>query len=345
MYFYGGINVYRDVEARASFAQRAKNALDRAEGLYLRVLRAVILVLATLFLIYAAWLAASSLYKISQSPDSIVESVAKVLPDELTDAELPAPTLSEGTFEGSPKTTVANQRFYSNFADRYYALYRMKFEPYRQPQDKQLTRSEFDGAFLNTPARLEAISKGDLSFEDDRADLQTLQTVMTEAAEKPATIERLQRYKSARRVPVKKQVEKTRITYVDGWDSSSTDCANWYTSPIGCRATQPVATPYTESVTSLEFPQGTQSHTQIFKAFQDRFFTLLQSRRESNARTAEQERHGIVVGIAEGHLSLFTALQILGGFLVLMFFFLLIAIERHQRRLAQVTDSESPPKA
>lgn len=88
----------------------------------------------------------------------------------------------------------------------------------------------------------------------DRADLQTLQTVMTEAAEKPATIERLQRYKSARRVPVKKQVEKTRITYVDGWDSSSTDCANWYTSPVGCRATQPVATPYTESVMQSSWP-------------------------------------------------------------------------------------------
>ena len=29
-----------------------------------------------------------------------------------------------------------------------------------------------------------------------------------------------------------------------------------------------------------------------------------------------------------------TTLQILGGFLILMFFFLLIAIERHQRRFA-----------
>jgi hypothetical protein len=41
-----------------------------------------------------------------------------------------------------------------------------------------------------------------------------------------------------------------------------------------------------------------------------------------------------LAGIANGHLSLVTALQIAGGFLVLMFFFLLIAIERHQRRIA-----------
>ena len=36
-----------------------------------------------------------------------------------------------------------------------------------------------------------------------------------------------------------------------------------------------------------------------------------------------------------------TALQVVGAFLALMFFFLLIAIERHQRRMAQRMEGEA----
>ena len=246
---------------------------------------------------------------------------------------MPAPAIASAT-DSKPPSNAAYRRFYSGFADRYYALYRAKFEPYRQAQDKQLTRAEFDGAFVNTPDRLDAIKQGALSFEDDRKDLETLLTVMTDAAGKPATVERLRRYKSARKIPVTRQVERTRVTYQDGWDSSSMACSDWYQTPYGCPVRRPVESTYTQAVTTMEFPKGTQSHTQIFKAFQDRFFTLLQGRRDENAQKAEQERQGILNGIADGHVSLMTALQILGGFLVLMFFFLLIAIERHQRRLA-----------
>jgi type VI protein secretion system component VasF len=68
--------------------------------------------------------------------------------------------------------------------------------------------------------------------------------------------------------------------------------------------------------------------------FQDRFYKLLQKRRDANRAEAENERASIAAGIVDGKLTLWTALQILAGFIVLMFFFLLIAIERHQRRLA-----------
>lgn len=112
-------------------------------------------------------------------------------------------------------------------------------------------------------------------------------------------------------------------------------CSDWYVSPYGCPATRPVEVPYTETVTKLQYPAGTQSHTQIFKAFQDKYFQLLDERRQANATQAQEEREGILAGVAEGQLSLLTALQIVGGFLALMFFFLLIAIERHQRKLAE----------
>lgn len=326
---------------RAPIAHRASAALDRAERVYLRVLRAAILVIATLLLLYAAWLALSSLYKMSRSTESVIEETASVQPDEITDAQAPS-AAKIATKNAEPSVDPATRAFYRDFARRYYNLYRTKFEPYRQADDKQLTLEEFDDSFLNTSERLEAATKGNLNFADDQSDLETMLNVMTEAAATPATSERLARYKAARKVPVKRQVERTRTEYRRGWDSSSTACSDWYETPYGCSVIRPVYTPYTETVTELQFPEGTQSHTQIFRAFQDRYFNLLEERREANAAKAEHERQDILSGFLEGKLSLMTALQVLAGFMILMFFFLLIAIERHQRRIAADLATDGP---
>ena len=320
------------IQEHASFSWRASQALNRAEVFYLRVLRAVILVVATFLLAYAGWLAVASAYKMTRSTDSVKEVPASVSPDELVNAATPSETTAQSS-AAKAGADPAHVKFYSSFGDRYFGLYKASFEPYRQPQDKKLTRSEFDGAFIGTPDRLKAIEAGDIDFASDRKDLESLLAVMAAAAKKPATVERLGRYKSAKKVPVQKSVSRTRTEYVDGWDSNSTSCPDWYYSPYGCSARQAVEIPYTEKVTTMEFPKGTQSHTDIFQAFQDRFFMLLSTRRETNAENAQREREDIISGISDGRLSLWTALQIVGGFLVLMFFFLLIAIERHQRRL------------
>lgn len=325
------VNSYQ--EPRRWSREGTSSILDKAESFYLRVLRAVILIIATCLLVYAGWLAAMSLYKISQSPDSVVEQEAVVAADELTDAEMPAAQVKAEA--AGPRSNAAQATFYASFVDRYYRLYRAKFEPYRQREDKQLTKAEFDGAYLDTADRLKRLQDGSLSFENDKRDLETLLTVMTEAADKPTTIERLNRYKRARKVAVSTKVERTRTVREQGWDAYSTSCAYWYESPVGCSVTRTREIPYTETVTKMQYPEGTQSHIQIFRAFQDRFFNLLEERRTANANEAASKRQSILEGIVEGKLSLFTTLQILGGFLILMFFFLLIAIERHQRKLAQ----------
>lgn len=152
------------------------------------------------------------------------------------------------------------------------------------------------------------------------------------------TRQRLQRYKAARKVRVGRRVQRTRTEYRQGWNRYSMDCPDWYYPPYGCSERRAVQVPYTETVYSMQYPEGTQSHSQIFRAFQDRFFTLLNQRRHDSRLKAEMERNDIVLGNIEGRLSLWDALKILGAFLLLMFFFLLIAIERHQRRIA--TESE-----
>lgn len=319
--------------SRGAIAARAGALLDRAEFFYLRILRAAILIVATVLLIYALWLGISSLYKMSRSPSSVVEVQANVAADELTGARLPAKRSLE---EGSDEAVInpEHKKFYDGFAKRYYALFRSKFEPFRQSDDKRLNLNEFDDSFINTSARLEAIKDGELNFADDVSHLGGLMNVMTEAAQKPEAQKRLGGYRAAKKVPVTRKVQRTRTTYRSGWDTLSSNCPGWYESPIGCPVQRPVQTAYTEQVTTNEFPEGTQSHSDIFRAFQERYFTLLEERRSRNRSKAEAERRTIANGIVAGRTSLVTTLEILGGFLILMFFFLLIAIERHQRWLA-----------
>jgi hypothetical protein len=325
--------MYHEEFERPRFRQRFGSVLDKAESIYLRILRALILIIASLLLAYAGWLAVQSLYKISRSPSSVQEEVAAVAADEITSADMPteAKMASE---DGKAVVNPAHQQFYTNFVKRYYGLFSRRFEPFRQAEDKKLTSEEFDDSFINSAERLDAVTNGQLDFEGDKADLEALLVVMTEAADKPVTQQRLKQYKAAKKVAVSRKVQKTRTTYRSGWDSNSTACQGWFYSPVGCAVTRPVQTPYTETVTTMEFPEGTQSHSQIFRAFQDRYFTLLDERRQANANRAESERQDIIAGNEEGKSALITALQIVGGFLILMFFFLLIAIERHQRKLA-----------
>ena len=324
---------------RPKFSERINTIFDKAEAVYLKILRAATLIIATLLLCYAAWMGVQSLYKMSQSPDSVQVEVAKVAADEITFAEMPVPDGTK-TVDGKAVSNPIHQQYYADVVTRYYTLFKSQFEPFRQAEDKNLTQEEFDDAFLNTSERLDAITHGKFNFEVDKDGLETLLVVMTEAAGKPITQKRLKEYQSAKKVPVPKKVQRTRTTQRRGWDPLSTDCENWYSTPVGCAVTRTVQTPYTETVTTMEFPDGTQSHFQIFRAFQDRYFALLEERRKSSAEQAERERQSIIEGVSEGRFSLLRALQMVGGFLVLMFFFLLIAIERHQRKIA-VTSKRS----
>lgn len=312
---------------------RAKlaGALERVEHAYLVFLRAAILILATALLLTAAYLAITGVWKVLQSPSSVKEEVAAVTADELTDAEAPRRPSNPNSKAGQDSTYL---RYYTNFSRRYHELFASKFEPYRQPSDKKLSRDEFDDVFVNSAARVAGIASGDIDFEDDKSDLEKMLVVMTKAAELPETKQRLAKYKAAKKVRVARKVDRTRTEYRSGWNRYSTSCEDWYYQPYGCPEQRAVSVPYTETVYSMEFPEGTQSHTEVFRAFEDRYTDLLTTRREANRDAAEFERQEIILGNALGADSLWKSLSVVAGFLVLMFFFLLIAIERHQRRIS-----------
>jgi hypothetical protein len=322
---------------RARTRPAISDLFDRVEAIYLRVLRAIVLIIATVLLIYVAYLGVTGLYALSRSPDSVRETVATVAANEIVDAE---ETEVQREATRAPIANAAHQKFFADFVSRYYALFRAKFEPYRQSTDKVLSRDEFDDNFVQSELRLAAVTDGSRSFDQDKVDLEALLATMTAAVAEPKAKSRLQKYKTARKVATKRDVRKTRTEYRSGWNSYSTACEDWYYSPMGCAERRAIQVPYTDTITVMEFPEGTQSHAQIFRAMQDQYFTLLETRRSSNASDAERQRMEIMIGKDLAWSDFGRAIQIFGGFVVLMFFFLLIAIERHQRRISAALPGE-----
>jgi hypothetical protein len=313
--------------------RRAADLFDRMEGVYLRILRGFILIFATLLILYAVGLAAISLYKMSRSTASVVEEVATVGGNDLLPAEGAEIARRDDSGERD-RTDPTHRQFYQQFIRRYHALFRQRFEPFRQRVDRQLALDAFDDTYVNSAGRLTAVTQGRLDFASDRADLEHLLRAMTEASQAQETQRRLQSYRGARQVRVCRDVRRTRTVSRSGWDRYSTSCPDWFYPPYGCPATRSVQQPYTQRVCEMQLPEGTRSHADIFRAYHDRFFALLQQRRQANSEKAASARMAIELGQIEGGMSLTKAAYIFAGFLIVMFFFLLIAIERHQRRLA-----------
>lgn len=324
-----------DQEAvRADWRARSSNALDRIEAVYLKVLRAAVLLVATGLIAFAIWLGISGLVKISRSPDSVVEEKATVSAADLIDAPVVDEPTPQDSASKNPVPSAATRNAYRDRLNRYFDIYRTRFEPFRQAEDKQLSREEFDDQYLNTDDRAMSVAKGELNQSTDLAELDLLIAVVNEAAANAKTVEALSKYKSAKKVPVRKSVERTRTELRQGWDSNSTACEDWYYRPYGCSVTRAVAVPYTEQVNVMEFPKGTRSHAAIFNTYHQRYNELLTQRRAKSAAQADSDRQSIISGKIEGGAALWTAVQVALGFVVLMFFFLLIAIERHQRKQA-----------
>lgn len=338
--------MYVEDSPRQPWRERFGASLERIEAIYLRMLRAVILLMATGLIAIAAWLAISGLYKISRSPDSVETAQASVAANEII--ELPSTLEQPASNPSDPKKIVPSASVREAYAKRrndYFSIYRSQFEAFRQPDDKQLSPGQFDDKYLGTAARAQEVAEGTRGLEADLADLDTLIATMREAANLDETRTRLRNYKAARKVDVRRTVERTRTEYQRGWDSGSTDCAGWYQYPVGCAVMRPVTVPYKETVTAKEFPKGTVSHAALFDAYHTKYLELLDRRRADAEEAAENERSNILSGQIAGGVSLWSALQIFGGFLALMFFFLLIAIERHQRRQAQAIASGAQTRA
>lgn len=310
-----------------SFSSRVSAFFNKAESFYLRALRSVTLVIATLMILYAGWLGLSGIYKISRDVESVVQAEVVVTADDVLAREDEA--LVKDQSEGSAAKADlqgAQKAFYRDYVSKYLKLYKASFEPYRQKTDPVLTSAEFDKRLLSTNERLSLISKGELDFDEDKAVLDDLYKVMSELATSEKTVAKLKKYRVAKKVEVKRTISGTRPVQTCGYYSYYTGCVYYETNYV----------PYKTVVKEMAFPKGTVSHLDLFSSYQANYLQLVDKRKAENAASAEEERNEILADNAEGKINIWTAFQVAAAFLMLMFFFLLIAIERHQRKMTVV---------
>ncbi|WP_016744593.1 hypothetical protein [Rhizorhabdus wittichii] len=304
---------------------------DRLEKVYLGAVRVLALVFATIIVIYAAWLALSGTYKVSKDVELVKEKPAIVSAEDVANVKIPTAEDRAKVEAEKADPLAAERRYYKDFAKRYHGLFKQRFEAYRQPGDEPVPAEAFEKGALGTEARLARIGEGDLDFAKDKTQLEALLKAMTDAAVLPATVERLTKYKGAKKTEVTRQIRSTR---------TETYCAEYYYYIDGCMRYGSREVPVTRSETTLELPKGVVSYIELFGLYHENFLKLLSEREAKSASDAAEERESILADNAAGGIQLMTAVKFIGAFLTVMFLFLLVAVERHQRRIATMLDDK-----
>jgi hypothetical protein len=191
--------------------------------------------------------------------------------------------------------------------------------------DPKTSANDFDARFVDVNGRLESIKQGDLNFTTDKDDLESLLKTLTAAADAKVTKDRLQAYKRAKKSQVSHTVNNMKTErYCSYYGYYIDQCITWDTREV----------PVKRTVTETKLPDGVLSPSALFSAYHNKYIDALVDHRSENAAEADKKRTEIMRDNATGIGRLWTAIKVIGSFVVVMFLFLLIALERHQRKIA-----------
>ena len=349
-----------DLEFKQSWYRRAvtkivsilnyKNWTSQAEISYLSILRYATLMGATLFVIAAVALFSWGLLMQFGSSQSSPEPVV------LTGNDLASAIATTKTIE-SPETDKAlpelhwRETFSTSFQSAFYDLYRKQFEPHIRQGDPKLGKSQFlDAAFPKEFVEaFSALAAVDINAKNVASGLSqrigtndslklTFFDTMNQAANNAAVKRELVAYKSAKKTQICRNVTENRQRNVDGWNSFSTSCRDWYEYPYGCPATRQVSEAVTRRQCSMQFPENLQSPLGIMKELQSQFIAQTLAKQSNSIEAAEAREAKAIVRKAQGLDAIGKAGWALMGFLAIMFLYLAIALERHHRLLVDRLD-------
>ncbi|WP_439470460.1 hypothetical protein [Brevundimonas sp.] len=309
--------------------------LDRIETIYLAILRVGVLAVASICLLAATFFAIDGLWRILV-PTEVKEKATVVAPAEVTAAmrTVPAARQAQGERQIPEAVRAAHAAFSTQVFPAYYAVYKRASDAYRKTEDKTLSQTELMDALgydLDTYAAGETLATK--LFIEDANYQQQAQAAVSAAMTDPATVRLLREYKAAQKTAraCSSVYERRRV-----WDPYSTACSDWFYQPYGCNVTRSV--PVERCVPA--YPDGIVSPVVAFGRADDAFRTLWASRADANASEAQSTRMDREMTRSQIGPRLMLALQIVGGFLLVMFFFLIIAIERHLRRLSSASAAQ-----
>lgn len=306
--------------------------LDRIEHIYLAILRVAVLAVATICLLAAVYFAADALWRVAVST-KIETAPTTVSGAEVAQKMRDAPDADRASDGPAIPANVRSrhQKFVNDIFPAYYAIYRQASEAYKKPEDKTLSSEQLLDALgydLGTYAAGQD-STTRLFVEDENYQSQ-IKASVTAALAGTDAVRLLRDYKAAQKTAqsCSTAYERRRV-----WDPYSTACRGWYYEPYGCEVTRSV--PVERCVPA--YPDGIVSPAVAFGRADEAFRTLWLEKFDRNASEAATKISQREATRARIGPKLLTALQIAVGFLLVMFFFLIVAIERHLRRLSVQT--------
>ena len=305
---------------------------SKAETGFLSLLRYAALAIAALVLLSTVVFLGLGLVKQLGPTDVEAEGVALAAEDLKPPSNASAPAKAATPTPAKP--TVSNA-----IRLRTLAVYQSHFKGFQRADNKTTDQQIVD--IVWTPERIGQYDQltGLLQDKDGKA-LSNSDAVMRDAlglvetASRSASFSKaLTAFRDARKENVCTDQSRTRTRTVDGWDSSSTSCSNWFESPIGCAATRVVEEPYVEKVCEMKFPENLEAPGEQFAAAVQRYRDMADTRLTQARNAANNQTEQNLQRKAEGFASIGKSGQLFLGFLAVMFLYLFVAMERHHRSL------------
>jgi len=260
--------------------------IDKAEALYLRILRWIAILVATVMLAFATWNGLSSALNYILSLQTAEAEPVTVTQSDMVSAATPPKQ------EGTPvRELIEAERqkmpssIYDAHAKKMYQVWKNDFERYRPSGDPALTYADFSdwyqSEYIDGTLLKHDVVDWVTGEERAKIDLEMSVDALSKAAKDPAIVNRMKAF----------QVGKSKREYWDRYD-------------------------------------------QTFMRLIDGYWISLKINRDLEASRVAAKRAAIAEKTQKAEISYMAARNALVGFLGLMFFFLVVAMERHQRRIA-----------
>lgn len=318
---------------------RFSAAADRLERVYLAALRFAVLLVATVALLLAVGFAGDGVRRlltsteVEQQPVSVggAEVVQRM---QASIAERSAEAASETPAIPAP-VRRAHAAFLAGPFDPLYQSYRTLATRYNKPEDRLLTKPALAAELGYTADAVAAREDGRVvAFAENPRYASQMGAASASLATERGVTSQLAKYKAAQKTA---QQCTTRERSVRGWDSTSIECPEWYMAPVGCPVTR--QEPYQACV--AVYPDNIVSPLQTVASFDAHFAEVWSERDSESASEAQNERERLALIKAQGQPRLSQAVVILAAFLAIMFLFLVIAVERHLRRLSRAAEAST----
>jgi hypothetical protein len=178
--------------------QGKHSVFDKLEAFYLSAMRKALLVFSTILFVYAAVVGVSSLYKVTRSPEDVVEASPDVKPSDIIPAQSSASSATQDASSPVSSETSSTQKSpFDEHASRMFAIWTSKFEIHKKSSDPKLSESEFinwyQGAWdsFQKPQWCSSEDCTDAEFEVFTSDLALAENTVSSAAEDPSLKSRM----------------------------------------------------------------------------------------------------------------------------------------------------------